>query len=375
MNLKKIALCFTLLLVPTLFFGQIKVSEHIQDSQIAKDTDNSLYFVEFWATWCKPCIHVSKYLESLQSQYPNDFYVLSLTQENADVVKRFMKKHKMNLAVAIDFEGETFKSYNIQSLPQGILFNANGKKLWEGHPADFKNYHIQRFLNNNSKKISKEKMFKLNSYVKEVVKVKETPKKDFSITKLQSTEQTNEFQIIKHPNYLELKGNLQDILAYSFNVYRNQIKVPSELNNFYQVQFNIDSSAYSNKSNTILDALSLDQVSYDIAGEALVFDFKSPRFWNTNQIDWGTETPHFLIGDSEIQADNVSLQDVSYRLANLLNTPIVIQNTQFVTELHDWQIHYKYFDLMVSNMSDNYGITIAKKNVSYPQYEIKKRTP
>jgi hypothetical protein len=318
---------------------------------------------------------VSKYLESLQGQYPNDFYVLSLTQENADVVKRFMKKHKMNLAVAIDFEGETFKNYNIQSLPQGILFNANGKKLWEGHPADFKNYHIQRFLNNNRKKISKEKMFKLNSYVKEVVKVKETPKKDFSITKLQSTEQTNEFQIIKHPNYLELKGNLQDILAYSFNVYRNQIKVPSELNNFYQVQFNIDSSAYSNKSNTILDALSLDQVSYDIAGEALVFDFKSPRFWNTNQIDWGTETPHFLIGDSEIQADNVSLQDVSYRLANLLNTPIVIQNTQFVTELHDWQIHYKYFDLMVSNMSDNYGITIAKKNVSYPQYEIKKRTP
>ncbi|WP_298239088.1 TlpA disulfide reductase family protein [uncultured Algibacter sp.] len=375
MSIKKRVIYLLCFLFPIFFFGQIKISEHIQESQIAKGNNNALYFVEFWATWCKPCIHVSKYLESLQSQYPNNFYVLSLTQENADVVKRFMKKHKMNLAVAIDFEGETFKHNNIQSLPQGILFNANGKKLWEGHPADFKNYHIRKFLNSNSKKISKEKMFKLNSYVKEVVKVKESPKKDFSITKLQSTEHRNEFQIIKHSSYLELKGNLQDILAYSLNVYRNQIKIPSELNNFYQVQFNLDSSAYSNKSNTILDALNLGHVSIETAGEALVFDIESPRFWNTNQIDWGVETPHFLIGDSEIQADNVSLQDVSYRLANLLNTPIVIENSKFVTELHDWQIHYKYFDLMVSNMIDNYGISIAKKNVSYQQYEIKKRTP
>jgi len=96
-------------------FGQIKISEYIQPSSIATQTNNKLYFVYFWATWDGPCIHASKYIESLQKQYPENFYVLSLSQESPEVVKRFVLKHKNGLATAIDYEGETFPKYKVYS--------------------------------------------------------------------------------------------------------------------------------------------------------------------------------------------------------------------------------------------------------------------
>lgn len=364
-------LCF---LCPLIFLGQIKVSEKIQDSYITTQDENALYFVDFWATWCMPCIHVSKYLESLQRQYPDNFYILSLSQENPEVVKRFMKKHKMDLAIAIDYQGETFQKNNIQSLPYGILYNAKGEKLWEGHPAEFKAHHIKKFLRENKKKIAVDKMFKSQSYKKEFVSNIEIPKKDFEYSKIRA-DKVAEIQAIKKRTYIELQGTLQDILAYSFNVFKDQIKIPSALNKSYKMSFKLKSEAYLNMSKTILEALKLNQFNSENEGEALIFNLKKPTFWDTRQIDWGTDSQAFLIGDSDIQADNVTLNQVKYQLATLLKTPIVISNENLDNKLHDWQIHYKYFDLMASSFKDNYGIQIEKKIVKYPQYIITKKTP
>ena len=34
--------------------------------------------IDFWGTWCGPCIPAKKYLGSLQKQFPRDFYVISM---------------------------------------------------------------------------------------------------------------------------------------------------------------------------------------------------------------------------------------------------------------------------------------------------------
>lgn len=374
MKFKTITLCLLSLLSSTFIFGQIRISEHIQPSSIAKTDSNALYFVDFWATWCGPCIHVSKYLESLQEQFPNDFYVLSLTKESPDIVKRFMLKHKMKLAVAIDYDGETFESNKVQSLPYGILYNSKGDELWKGHPADLKGYEIGGFINTNRSTIDVSDMFKITTYEKVEVVEEEEQEDDFEINDLNLVEDTNAFRIEKHKSYIEFKGNLKDILAYTLNSHKNQIAIPKNLNKPYKMRFKLDSQAYFNKTKMILKRLRLKKTKEEIEGEALIFDIKDPSFWDTNQIQWGTDTPKYLIGDSSIQADDVSLGEIKYKLTDLLDTPIVIYNNSIDEDLlHDWDIHYKYFDLMVSGMFDNYGINVSKKNTKYPQYVISKR--
>ena len=364
-------LCF---LCSSYVFGQIKVSEYIQPSSISDSSDNQLYFVDFWATWCGPCIHASKYVESLQKQYSDNFYVLSLSQENPEVVKRFMLKHKNGLATAIDFEGETFKKNKIYSLPYSILLNAQGTKIWEGHPADFKTYHLEQYLKENQSKISVDKMIVTQSYQKEIIKSDENeqPKKDFQIYKLNEDWDVS-LQIVQKESYIELKGRLQDILAYSLDCYRSQINISPDINESYQIRIKRNSDAYYDIAKYVFKALKLKKTSNDKQGEALVFDINTPTFWDTNQIDWGIDTQHFLIGDSEIKGDNVTLNQVKYQLSNVLETPILIAQNGLDNTIHDWDIHYKYFDLMVSVMKDSYGIDIQKKVVKYPEYLITKR--
>ncbi|MEW4922760.1 TlpA family protein disulfide reductase [Algibacter sp. 2305UL17-15] len=373
MKIKKLSIGVVISLLPMLFFGQIKISENIQKSEIALNSENALYFVDFWATWCGPCIHVSKYLTSLQKQYPKDFYILSLSQENPDLVKRFMKKHPLDLAVAIDNEGETFSKYNISSLPYGILFNANGEKLWEGHPAEFKSYHLEGYLSTNKSQIASDKMFKVQSYQAVVAKKETDLKRDFEIEKLKLP--IPELQILKKPTFTEITGSLRDIMAYTNNVFKNQVSIDSNLNDFYRVRFKHDTKASKNLSKAILKSLKLHQISNSAHGEVLFFNIETPSFWDVNQIDWGNDTPNFLIGDTDIKADNVSLNQLNYQLANLLEIPIVTNNEGVANELHDWDIHYKYFDLMASSLNDTYGIKIEKKISNYPNYTITKKAP
>ena len=44
-------------------YSQVKVSEFIQESKIASPESNKLYFVDFWATWCVPCITAKEHLK------------------------------------------------------------------------------------------------------------------------------------------------------------------------------------------------------------------------------------------------------------------------------------------------------------------------
>ena len=374
MKIKKYLLCLLFVLVPMLFFGQIHISNKIKESSIATTEDNALYFIDFWATWCGPCIHVSKYLESLQKQFPENFYILSLTKENEDVVNRFMDKNNMELAVAIDFEGETFTAHNISTLPYGILFNAEGKKLWEGHAADLKSHNIASYLRTNKNTISVNDFFKLEAYKQEVIMEEDdNRRKSFSVLELEVDPGINSgIQMITKNGYLEIEGRLQDILAYALHSNKSQIKIPNAINKYYKMSFEEGSKAFLNKESYISRALKLKEKAFEKEGEVLFLSIDNPSFWDTDQIDWGIGNPKYLIGDSDIKADNTSLNDVVYQLSFLLETPIVFNETYEDEGLHDWQIHYKYFEFMANNLEE-YGIKIEKKVTTYPEYVYRAR--
>ncbi|WP_432695219.1 TlpA family protein disulfide reductase [Marinobacterium sp. YM272] len=87
--------------------------------------------VNFWATWCPPCVREMPALNRLQSAFEGrPFSVLAISAgETADEVSSFVEKLDLplDLTLLIDSEGRTFKEFELRGLPMSYLFSAQGE--------------------------------------------------------------------------------------------------------------------------------------------------------------------------------------------------------------------------------------------------------
>lgn len=84
--------------------------------------------LEFWATWCSPCVaslpHLNQLVESLD---PKKFQFISIDDEEQKAVETFLTRKKMSGWVGIDTSGRVFARYGIKSRPTTIIVDGNGK--------------------------------------------------------------------------------------------------------------------------------------------------------------------------------------------------------------------------------------------------------
>jgi len=353
--------------------SEMNVSEFLQESKIATSDNNKLYFVDFWATWCGPCITAKEHLGVLQKQFPNDLYIVSMTKENPLTVERFLERKPAKLAVAIDYNGETHKAFKVTTIPDGVLFNSKGKVLWRGGAPDLKAHMVSKFLRQQTSKSSLKSFFNVVTLDEESVD-EYLPTEALEIKPLTNT--VEDLSVIDNDNYLKLTGSLKRIVGYLAKIYKNQIVLENGLDTNYEIYFKKPFGKNENLAFKLITEMNLGVERKYNEGEGISFVVDSPRFWSTDQIDWGKNNAQYLVGDSQIKADNVSLRDVAYQLAFVLDMPIIVPDDNGISlTLHDWDFHYKFFQLMQSDLEDNYGIKAEKKIVSYPVYHIQKKAP
>lgn len=82
-------------------------------------------FINFWATWCKPCIQEMPTLAIAQEKFKNDNIVfLFASNEEPEQIEKFQKKHPYNFQYV---RVENFEELKIQALPTTYIFDAEGK--------------------------------------------------------------------------------------------------------------------------------------------------------------------------------------------------------------------------------------------------------
>jgi len=111
--------------------------------ELSKGKDKNIFVVEFWATWCGPCVKGIPHLTELQKEYKDKGVVfVSISDEKTDVVEAFVEKQgdRMGYIVAVDKSGETNKAYmeafGAMGIPHAFIVDKSGKLVWQGHPED-----------------------------------------------------------------------------------------------------------------------------------------------------------------------------------------------------------------------------------------------
>lgn len=135
----------------------LRVSKWLKGMPLQSFEKGSVYVVEFWATWCKPCKAAMPHLSDLARQYRGKLKVLGIDvyEKNTPVgkVKSFVDTmgDRMDYYVAADKDKfmETFwvEASGNEGIPKIIIVNANGKVAWIGHPKDLEQV-VTKILDN-----------------------------------------------------------------------------------------------------------------------------------------------------------------------------------------------------------------------------------
>lgn len=91
--------------------------------------------VEFWATWCGPCVAGIPHLSELHEKHAKDGLVLlSLTDQSARFIEKFVEEKKMKYVVGAG--SQAIDAYGVTGIPHAFVIGRDGKLVWHGHPAE-----------------------------------------------------------------------------------------------------------------------------------------------------------------------------------------------------------------------------------------------
>ena len=111
---------------------------------------NGPVLINFWATWCAPCIKEMPYLDQFEKKYKDKgFSVLAVSvdnQKSLSQVRSFIKTKKFSFDIFLDPNMQIFKKLNGNLMPTNVLIDESGKVVWRHYgylPGDEKKMEEQ----------------------------------------------------------------------------------------------------------------------------------------------------------------------------------------------------------------------------------------
>lgn len=81
--------------------------------------------LDFWATWCKPCIKAMPKLEEIHAKYADKgLTVLGVNEDGPrgqNRIRPFLRGRKITFPIAIDADGSVMQRMQVRALPTTIL--------------------------------------------------------------------------------------------------------------------------------------------------------------------------------------------------------------------------------------------------------------
>ncbi len=89
-----------------------------------KNTEK-VVLINFWATWCPPCIAEMPSLQKLYNDYGNKIEFVFISDESFKTINSFLEKNEYTFKVYKEASKSEF--FNVRGIPRTFLINKQGK--------------------------------------------------------------------------------------------------------------------------------------------------------------------------------------------------------------------------------------------------------
>lgn len=118
----------------------------LQGGPIAAFEKDKTYIVEFWGTWCPPCIAAIPHVNELHNKFKDRNLVVigvAVYEDSPDRAAEFLKKKGEGMAYRVAYDGKKNGSVagnwldaaGVKGIPHAFVVREN-RILWQGHPTD-----------------------------------------------------------------------------------------------------------------------------------------------------------------------------------------------------------------------------------------------
>lgn len=94
-----------------------------------KSLNGKVVLVDFWASWCAPCLQSFPWMNELQQKHSEEGLVIlaiNLDQDRA-LADAFLKKVPAKFRVEYDAEGTIARQFDVQAMPTSFLIDRAGR--------------------------------------------------------------------------------------------------------------------------------------------------------------------------------------------------------------------------------------------------------
>jgi peroxiredoxin len=98
---------------------------------------SSVVLIEFWGTWCAPCVRAMPRIQALHDRLKDKgLKVLAISYEAADVIEPFAKSNGYTFVLGSDPTKRVVEAYGVRSWPTSVVIGKDGRIAHVGSPYD-----------------------------------------------------------------------------------------------------------------------------------------------------------------------------------------------------------------------------------------------
>ena len=291
-------------------------------SMDAKSLHGKVVVLEFWATWCGPCVAAIPHLNELADKFKDQpVQFIAITAEDEATVKPFLTKRPIHAWVALDTGRAMNNAYGVRSIPHTVILGKDGKIAAITYPMMLTEKHIHDLL--AGKKID----------------LKEPGSGEDTVENKDSSQRPPLFQVLVrrsvYTNSSCGEGNgtlnarawsVRDILPFAFDVRSDRILTNAPLPEG-KYDFNITQPRGADETIGPLLQAALKS-AFGLTGsretnevEVLLLKVKAPDA--AGLVVSPTPSGSFRYGPGDIEGMNVSMSELALALENCLKKPVI----------------------------------------------------